>query len=111
MEMPVRLRAGNGCGSDAASIGKDKELRLPPLHSLQRQPGSDRGNLRHKAEGYKKRTYFNKKRKLWIAQITFQGKTRYLGAFGRLMDAVKARQRGDEIYDKFLEQVEVTDSE
>lgn len=50
--------------------------------------------------------YFNKKRGLWTAQITFKGKTRYLGAFEELSDAVKARQKGEEIYDEFLEQYE-----
>ncbi|MCI8418443.1 MAG: hypothetical protein HFI33_13285 [Lachnospiraceae bacterium] len=50
--------------------------------------------------------YFNKKRELWVAQITFQGKTRYLGSYHQLADAVKARQRGEEIYDQFLEQLE-----
>ena len=54
--------------------------------------------------------YFDKKRRLWIAQITFQGKTRYLGSFDRLMDAVKARQRGEEIYDEFLERVKAADN-
>lgn len=48
--------------------------------------------------------YFDKRRGLWVAQITFKNRTRYLGAFRELEDAVKARQRGEEIYDEFLKQ-------
>ncbi len=65
--------------------------------------------------------YYNKRCRRWIAQITFQGRTRYLGSFEMLEDAVKARQQGEEIYDKFLESLgqadrkpevcEVTESE
>lgn len=47
--------------------------------------------------------YYNKRRERWVAQITFKGKTRYLGSFQKLADAVEARQRGEEIYDSFLE--------
>ena len=61
--------------------------------------------LKSNTSGYNG-VYYNKKRGLWVAQITFQGKTRYLGAFGRLTDAVKARKRGEEIYDEFLERFE-----
>ncbi len=49
------------------------------------------GVYRHKASGK------------WIAQITFQGKTRYLGSYKQLGDAIAARQRGEEIHDRFLE--------
>lgn len=38
----------------------------------------------------------------WCAQITFKGKTYYLGTYGKLVDAVQARQRGEELYDDFL---------
>ncbi len=39
----------------------------------------------------------------WAAQITFKGKTYYLGAYDRIEDAHKARKRGEEIHDDFLE--------
>lgn len=52
--------------------------------------------------------YLDKRRNLWVAQITFQGKTKYLGAYPELEEAVKARQRGEEIYDEFLEQVDAS---
>lgn len=49
--------------------------------------------------------YYDKRRDRWVAQITFQGKTKYLGSFEELDSAVKARQTGEEIYDEFLERV------
>lgn len=49
--------------------------------------------------------YFDKRRQLWVAQITFQGRTRYLGGYRELENAVKARHRGEEIFDEFLERV------
>ena len=50
--------------------------------------------------------YYNSRRERWVAQITFQGKTKYLGSFKLLEDAVKARQRGEEVYDEFLKRIE-----
>lgn len=47
--------------------------------------------------------YRNKRTQKWTAQITFKGKTHYLGSYDRIEDAVKARQRGEEMYDDFLE--------
>lgn len=39
----------------------------------------------------------------WAAQITFKGKTYYLGAYSKIEDAVKARKRGEEMHEDFLE--------
>lgn len=39
----------------------------------------------------------------WCAQITFKRKTYYLGTFDDIKDAVKARKRGEEMHDDFLE--------
>lgn len=47
--------------------------------------------------------YYNERRKQWHAQITFKGKTYYLGTFMTLEDAIKARKRGEEMYEDFLE--------
>lgn len=47
--------------------------------------------------------YRNKKSGKWVAQITFKQKTYYLGAYDRIEDAVKARKRGEEMHDDFLE--------
>ena len=39
----------------------------------------------------------------WCAQITFKRKTYYLGVFDDIQDAVRARKRGEEMHDDFLE--------
>ena len=39
----------------------------------------------------------------WVAQITFKNKTYYLGAYDNIDDAIKARKRGEEMHDDFLE--------
>ena len=49
--------------------------------------------------------YYDRRRGCWVAQITFQGRTKYLGSFDKLENAVMARQRGEEIYDEFLKRV------
>lgn len=46
--------------------------------------------------------YQNKKTGRWIAQITFKRKTYYLGSYEKIEEAVKARQRGEEMHDDFL---------
>ena len=38
----------------------------------------------------------------WCAQITFQGKTRYLGSFSTLEEAAEARKKGEQLFDEFL---------
>ncbi|MCH5278235.1 MAG: hypothetical protein J1E60_00410 [Christensenellaceae bacterium] len=40
---------------------------------------------------------------MWTAQITFKGKTYYLGSYSDIQDAVKARKRGEEMYERFLD--------
>lgn len=47
--------------------------------------------------------YQNKKNGKWVAQITFKRKTYYLGSYEKITDAIKARQRGEEMHDEFLE--------
>jgi len=47
--------------------------------------------------------YQNKRTQKWAAQITFKGKTHYLGSFENIEDAVEARRRGEEeMHDDFL---------
>ncbi|MCD8355067.1 MAG: transcriptional regulator [Clostridia bacterium] len=48
--------------------------------------------------------YFDKRRKKWIAQIMFKGKCYYLGGYNKIENAVKARQRGEEMFSDFLEE-------
>ena len=47
--------------------------------------------------------YWNAKNQKWAAQITFRNKTYYLGTYDKIEDAVKARKRGEEMHDDFLE--------
>lgn len=47
--------------------------------------------------------YQNKKTGQWRTQITFKGKTYYLGSYDKLEDAAKARKRGEEMYETFLD--------
>ena len=47
--------------------------------------------------------YQNKENGKWVAQITFKRKTYYLGSYDKIDDAIKARQRGEEMHDAFLE--------
>ena len=46
----------------------------------------------------------DKKRRKWIAQITFKGKTYYLGSYDDKREAIRARERGEEMHEDFLEQ-------
>lgn len=46
--------------------------------------------------------YLNKRSGKWVAQITFKGKTHYLGSYAEIEEAAKARRRGEEMYDDFL---------
>lgn len=49
--------------------------------------------------------YLDRKRGKWVAQITFKGKTHYLGAYADKEEAVKARRRGEEeFFQPFLEE-------
>lgn len=47
--------------------------------------------------------YLDKKGGKWAAQITFKGKTYYLGSCAEKQEAVQARKRAEEeMHDKFL---------
>ena len=47
--------------------------------------------------------YQNKKHGKWCAQITFKGKTYFLGAYEKKEDAIKARRDGEKIYEQFID--------
>ncbi len=46
--------------------------------------------------------YLNKSRGKWVAQIRFKRKAYSLGSYDRIEDAIKARERGEEMWDDFL---------
>lgn len=93
------------CGCLQASIHK-KNLGLRDGTSVAMLKASKKGRLiKTNKSGYNG-VYYDNRRELWVAQITFKGKTKYLGAYRKPEEAAKARLRGEEIYDEFLEQVE-----
>ncbi len=47
--------------------------------------------------------YRNRRTGRWTAQITFQGRTRYLGSFDSLEEAAAARAEAEKVFDEFLE--------
>lgn len=47
--------------------------------------------------------YLNRRNGRWVAQITFKGKTYYLGSYADKEEAILARKRGEELHDDFLE--------
>lgn len=47
--------------------------------------------------------YFNEKQRKWVAQIMLKGKCYYLGSYSKIEDAAKARARGEEMFDDFLD--------
>jgi len=47
--------------------------------------------------------YKNKSSGRWVAEIKFKRKRYYLGSYHNLEDAVKARRRGEEMHEDFLE--------
>ena len=52
--------------------------------------------------------YKNKRTGRWCAQITFRGKTRYLGSYETLREARIARERGEEVFKDFLDDFDKT---
>lgn len=46
--------------------------------------------------------YRSKKNNRWVAQITFKGKTYYLGSYEKIEDAIAARKRGEELHEEFI---------
>ena len=93
------------CGCLQASTYREN-LELRDGTSIAMLKASKRGRLiKTNTSGYNG-VYFDKRRELWVAQITFKGKTKYLGAYRKPEEAVQARLRGEKIYDEFLEQME-----
>lgn len=47
--------------------------------------------------------YWSVKNQKWLAQITFKGKTYYLGSYETIEEAAAARKQGEKMHDQFLE--------
>lgn len=47
--------------------------------------------------------YRHRKTGKWVAQITFKRKTYHLGSYDKIEDAIKAREKGEEMWDDFLD--------
>lgn len=63
----------------------------------------NKGHLRsNNTSGYTG-VYQDRRNQLWHARITFKKKTYYLGSYDKMEDAIRARQRGEEMHDDFLE--------
>lgn len=60
------------------------------------------GTIRSNSSGYNG-VYYSSRTGKWSVQITFKGKTYFLGSYADIMDAVKARRKGEEMYENFLE--------
>lgn len=89
------------CGCLQGQVLRES-LKLVEGTSILRLEVSKKGVMRSNTSGYNG-VYFSNRTNKWCAQITFQGKTHYLGSFEKKEDAIRARQRGEEMYDDFLE--------
>ena len=47
--------------------------------------------------------YYIKSNNKWAANIEFKGKKYWLGCYSKYEDAVKAREKGEEMVDDFIE--------
>ena len=55
--------------------------------------------------------YYSPREDRWKAQITFKGKTKYLGSYRNIEDAAKARYAAEEIFDDFLKEYDKKQTE
>lgn len=97
------LQSGHAqsCGCLQREVCRDN-LKLVEGTSVTIIQNRMKRGIRSNTSGYNG-VYRNKRIGKWSAQITFQGKTYYLGSYSDIQDAVKARKRGEEMYENFLE--------
>lgn len=88
------------CGCLQRSVYKDN-LKLVGGTSVTQLEASQKRTIASNTSGYTG-VYQQRKTGKWAAQITFRGKTYYLGAYDKIEDAIKARKRGEEMHDDFL---------
>lgn len=79
-----------------------ENLRLADGTSVAILEATKKRRIASNTSGYNG-VYWNKRNSKWAAQITFKGKTYYLGSYDQLEEAVRARRRGEEMHNNFLE--------
>lgn len=90
------------CGCLRAQTGA-KNLKFVDGTSVTILEATNKRLIKSNTSGYNG-VYLNRKNRKWIAQITFKGKTRYLGAYGKIEDAVRARKEAEsKLYGEFLD--------
>ncbi len=90
------------CGCLQAEIYREN-LKLVDGTSVTLLEAGKKHLIRSNTSGYTG-VYLQKATGKWAAQITFRGKTYFLGSYEKKEDAVEARKRGEEMHDNFLEQ-------
>ena len=78
-----------------------KNLKLVDGTSVTKIESNREKLLANNTSGYNG-VYRNRRTGKWIAQITFKGKTYYLGSYDEIGSAVSARRTGEQMYDDFL---------
>ena len=96
------LQAGHtkscGCLSDPAGTRHFVEGTCIESIRSRRVSASNQSGIRG--------VYRNRRTGRWAAQITFQGRTRYLGSYDSLEEAARARAEAEQVFDEFLERYE-----
>lgn len=89
------------CGCLQAEVYRDN-LQLVDGTSVTILEALRRGLIASNTSGHTG-VYFDRALQKWVARITFKGKTYHLGTYAEKQDAVRARERGEELHDDFLE--------
>lgn len=97
------LQSGHtkSCGCLQGRIHR-KNLMLVDGTSVRMIENRMKSTIKTNTSGYNG-AYLDRRTGTWTAQITFKGKTYYLGTYPDIQDAVAARRRGEEMYENFLE--------
>lgn len=100
----TRLESGKTRSCGCLQAGSIREnLKLIDGTSVTRLEAGKKGKrVKSNTSGHTG-VYWNRRTSSWAAQITFQGKTYYLGSYQDIEDAIKARKRGEEMHENFLE--------
>lgn len=99
-QTPLQTGKTKSCGCLRSEVNREN-LQLVDGTSVTMLEADGRRLLASNTSGYTG-VYLDKKRGKWAAQITFKGKTYYLGAYYEKQEAVRARERGVERFFKPL---------